>query len=75
MLAAEERENPATGRAFLWLRLRTYGGEIEAVADPGLTAGIPAVGAVAVGTFWLSGRSGAKRLGGIRGWRKDKRSH
>ena len=55
VLSAELRHNPA-GEPFLWLRLRTYGGEIEAVADVVLAGATPAVGAVAAGTFWLSGR-------------------
>ncbi|MHB1133013.1 MAG: hypothetical protein ACYC4L_11565 [Chloroflexota bacterium] len=56
VLASELRQNPATETAFQWLRLRTYGGELEVVADPGLAQGQPRVGGLASGSFWLSGR-------------------
>ena len=53
----EERSNPATGRRFHYLRVKTYGAvEVDVVADPTIVTGSPAVGGVVWGTFWLSGR-------------------
>ncbi len=56
VLAAEQRVNPAGGQAFWWAQVRTFGGEIDIVADPALVRGTLAVGGVVEGGFWLSGR-------------------
>lgn len=56
VLSAEIRENPVSGRKFHALTVQTLGGLLDAVADPSLTTGLPQVGGVVYGTFWLSGR-------------------
>jgi hypothetical protein len=54
--ATETRRNGATGREFLWARVRTYGARLEVVADPVLATRMPAVGDILGGTFWMSAR-------------------
>jgi hypothetical protein len=54
--ATELRRNEATGRDFLWARLRTYGCRLEVVADPVLAPRLPVVGGILGGTFWMSAR-------------------
>jgi hypothetical protein len=56
VLRTELRTNPATGEQFWWALLRTQGLAIEIVADPAVVKGRLAVGGVAAGSFWLSGR-------------------
>ena len=48
--------NPATGRAFQWARVRTFGGELDLVADPEVVTGAFVTAGVVTGSFWLSGR-------------------
>jgi hypothetical protein len=48
--------NPSTESEFVWVRVRTLGGEIEVVADPGVLSGSLPVGGIVSGSFWLSGR-------------------
>jgi hypothetical protein len=54
--ATQTRRNGATGRGFLWARVRTYGARLEVVADPALAARKPVVGDIIGGTFWMSAR-------------------
>lgn len=54
--ATELRHNDATGRDFLWARVRTYGCSLEIVAVPVLAATLPVVGGIVGGTFWMSAR-------------------
>lgn len=48
--------NPLTELSFHWIRTRTYGGEYDVVVDPEISAGLPIVGGVISGSFWLSGQ-------------------
>lgn len=52
----EELRNTWTGRPYLRIRLRTDGGEIDAVTDPRLLVAVPEADNVCSGSFWLSGR-------------------
>lgn len=54
--ATEVRRNDATGRDFLWSRLRTWGCRLEVVADLALAPKLPVVGGIVGGTFWMSAR-------------------
>lgn len=54
--ATETRRNGATGREFIWARVRTYGARLEVVADPTLAPQAPVVGDILAGTFWMSAR-------------------
>ncbi|HEX8454749.1 MAG TPA: hypothetical protein VF647_21895 [Longimicrobium sp.] len=56
VLAAELRINPATGNPFRWARVRTWGGEIDVVAEPCLISGELVEGGIVRGSFWLTGR-------------------
>jgi hypothetical protein len=56
VLATEERTNPATGNPFRWARVRTWGGEMEIVAEPALVEGEVREGGIVSGAFWMSGR-------------------
>ena len=56
VLAADEKINVLTGRAFYWALVETLGGAYDVVIDPSLHPGVPAVGGVISGSFWLSGR-------------------
>jgi len=63
VLAADEKINALTGHAFYWALVETFGGSYDVVIDPELLPGVPAVGGVISGSFWLSGRI----ITGIRG--------
>jgi len=56
VLAADEKINALTGHAFYWALVETFGGAYDVVIDPELLPGVPAVGGVISGSFWLSGR-------------------
>ena len=56
VLAFERLVNPESHRAFFHVHVRTYGGELDVVADPEVMEGTPKVGGIVEGTFWLSGR-------------------
>jgi hypothetical protein len=56
VLAAHEKINVLTRRAFYWALVETLGGAYDVVIDSNLLAGVPAVGGVISGSFWLSGR-------------------
>jgi len=56
IVAAELRYNPATERPFRYLRLETYGGQIDVLAAPELVEGEPITGGVARATCWLTAR-------------------
>jgi len=56
VLAADEKINVLTGRAFYWALVETFGGAYDVVIDSNLLTGVPAVGGVISGSFWLSGR-------------------
>jgi len=50
------RQNGFSRAAFWWARVRTFGGELDVVADPVVLDGELRVGGVVSGAFWLSGR-------------------
>jgi hypothetical protein len=54
--ATELRHNDATGRDFVWARVKTWGCRLEIVADPALAPTLPTVGGIVGGTFWMSAR-------------------
>jgi len=54
--AADEKINVLTGQAFYWALVETLGGAYDVVIDSTLLSGVPAVGGVISGSFWLSGR-------------------
>jgi hypothetical protein len=56
VLAADEKVNVLTGRAFYWALVETLGGAYDVVIDSRGLSGVPAVGGVLSGSFWLSGR-------------------
>jgi hypothetical protein len=56
VLAADEKTNVLSGRAFYWALVETLGGAYDVVIDSSLLPGAPAVGGVISGAFWLSGR-------------------
>jgi len=56
VLAADAKINVLTGRAFYWALVETYGGAYDVVIDSDLLPGVPAIGGVISGSFWLSGR-------------------
>ena len=53
----EERSNPLTDQAFLWMSVYTLGGTVDVIADPAAAAGVPERGAVVHGSFRLSGKT------------------
>lgn len=53
---AARRVNELTGDVFWWILLASLGGTFDVVADPELVKTPIRPGAVAQGTFWLSGR-------------------
>jgi hypothetical protein len=61
VLNAASLLNPATKAPFLSLQVRTFGGEIDVVADPSLVNGPIRVGNIVTCSCWLSGRP--QRLG------------
>jgi hypothetical protein len=56
VLAADEKINVLTRRAFYWALVETVGGTYDVVIDSSLLPVVPAVGGVISGSFWLSGR-------------------
>lgn len=52
----EKRRNELADRPFWWLLVDSLGGTFDVVVDPVLMSGVPQVGGVASGSFWLSGR-------------------
>lgn len=54
--ASEARINPATERAFRYVRIETYGGELDILASPDVVAGEPPVGGVVRARCWLTAR-------------------
>src|SRR5215470_6834734 len=56
VLAADEKINVLTGHAFYWALIETFGGAYDVVIDSDLLPGVPVVGGVISGSFWLSGR-------------------
>jgi hypothetical protein len=56
VVAAEEKINAFTGRAFYSAFVETFGGSYDVVIDPELLPGLPAAGGVVQGSFWLSGK-------------------
>ncbi len=56
VLQAEKKTNSFTGEAYLWVYLKTLSAEIDVVCDLKLYSEVPTVGAIVVGTFWLSGK-------------------
>ncbi len=63
VLAAGEKINVLTGRAFYWALVETYGGAYDVVIDSNLLPGVPEAGGVISGSFWLSGRIIARYQG------------
>ena len=56
VLAADKKINELTGVAFYWALVDAYGGAYDVVIDSSLLSGVPVVGGVLSGSFWLSGR-------------------
>ena len=56
ILDTAEFENPLTGDGYVWMHVRTLGGEFDVVSDPELIETAPVIGGIASGTFWLCGR-------------------
>lgn len=63
VLAADEKINVLTSRAFYWALVETFGGAYDVVIDSSLLPGVPEVGGVISGSFWLSGRILARYQG------------
>lgn len=56
VLSVERLRNELSGLHYLHLVVRTWGGELDVVADPETVKGEPVVGGIVHGWFWLSGR-------------------
>jgi hypothetical protein len=56
VLEAAIRTNSDTSAKFHWALVETLGGTYDVVIDPEVLPGVPVVGGVLSGTFWLSGR-------------------
>ena len=56
VLTTQSHKNPISGAGFLSARLRTLGGEIDAVVEPDLVKGEMTPGGIVTGSFWISGR-------------------
>lgn len=56
VLDFREITNPIHNKNFWSIRVKTYGGILDVVADPRVLEGAPALGGVVHGLFWLSGR-------------------
>src|SRR5262249_52963145 len=65
VLAADEKINVLTGHAFYWALVETFGGAYDVVIDSDLLPGVPVVGGVISGSFWLSGRIIARDQRGL----------
>jgi hypothetical protein len=63
VLAADEKINVLTSRAFYWALVETFGGAYDVVIDSNLLPRVPEVGGVISGSFWLSGRIIARYQG------------
>jgi len=61
VVAADEKINMLTGRAFYWALVETFGGAYDVVIDSTLLPHVPAVGGVLSGSFRLSGRIAVAR--------------
>ena len=64
---AQERVNSMTNQSFWWVKVRTFGGVFDVVADPELVTAPVVVGGVLSGSFWLTGRIRRRRASGSRG--------
>jgi hypothetical protein len=56
VVETETRQNPVTAARFHWALVQTFGGTVDAVADPEVMSAPIAAGAIVYGEFWLSGR-------------------
>ena len=56
ILKVEKRINPSSGRAFYWALVESFGGCFDVLVDPQSCDGVPVVGGVVSGTFWVVGR-------------------
>lgn len=56
VVEADKKVNALTGHSFYWALVETYGGAYDVVIDSSLIPGVPALGGVISGSFWLSGR-------------------
>ncbi len=56
ILKTEKRINPFSGEAFYWVLLESFGGCFDVLIDPQSCDGVPVVGGVVSGTFWVVGR-------------------
>jgi hypothetical protein len=63
VLRTQRHENPITAAAFLSARIRTLGGELDAVVEPDVVKGKIVPDGVVTGSFWLSGRLGNDECG------------
>lgn len=55
IIETEQLRNPLTGSCFCWMRIKTYGGEVDIVSEAKLISKAAVVGGVASGQFWLCG--------------------
>lgn len=55
VLATQTLVNPLTHNPFIWAQVKTFGGEIDIVADPAVVVGEVIQGGLLSGAFWLSG--------------------
>ncbi len=56
ILESEKLVNPLTGISYYWMRVKTFGGEIDVLSDLELVTKSPIVGGVVSGSFWLCGK-------------------
>jgi len=56
ILKVEKKINSSSGRAFYWALVESFGGCFDVLIDPQSCEGVPVVGGVVSGTFWVVGR-------------------
>ncbi|WP_459195654.1 hypothetical protein [Wukongibacter baidiensis] len=56
VIEMKELTNSYTEMKFIWIKLKTLGGEIDAVVDSEILKGNISIGGVVSGMFWLSGK-------------------
>lgn len=55
VLSSKELTNNSTKQKFYWVKVQTYGSQIDLVIDPILLDRLPKEGSIVQGTFWLVG--------------------
>jgi len=56
VLETDLLKNPLTEYEYRWMRIRTYGGEVDVVSEPKIISKTVVLGGVASGQFWLCGQ-------------------